>query len=280
MKTLRRTAAVALVAGLVALVVPGLLRPAEAAPAQDPPAIPLEGLLPVLDQLQPVLEVISPIVYPACANAVLVSVLPGATGVELPQEVSIVLGPLLVLCGSVPIPETNERVCALDAQAQALLGELVKPVLAGGLPVEVAPLKWLTGLLDNIVDLLGVPALPIGSTISGVLQCTDPQATTTTTAPTSAGAEVPPPAVVELPPVSFVDPPSFEDLQTLPPVDPDLVAAPAAPPVVESPEVVLIDQPRFRYPVVMGLPLAFLALLVFFGRALTRPLTHRPGGGS
>lgn len=269
-------AGAALLAVVLAFVVPAVLRPVEAAPAETPN--PTDALIPLLDPLQPVLELISPIVYPACSNAVLVTVLTGALGVELPPEVSTVTGPLLVLCGSVPAPGTNERVCALDVQAQALLAELTKPLTGGGLPLEVAPLKWLTGLLDNVVDLIPVPGIPLGSTIAAVFQCVDPPPTSSTTlapAPTEPG-ESPTTTVALDPGPSFVDPPTFEDLQTLPPVTPGAVLTPAVP--VEAPALRLIDQPRFRYPVVMGLPLAFLALLAFFGRALTRSLGARDGG--
>lgn len=274
-----RFGAAAVVAGLLVLTAPFLLRPAEAAPSQVPPLIPLETLLPVIDQLQPVLEVVSPIVWPLCANAVLVSVLPGALGLDIPPEVSLVTGPLLVLCGSVPEPLTNRRVCALDAQAQGLLAQLTTPILGSGLPIEVAPTKWLTGLLDNIVDAINLPGIPIGSTVAATLQCVDPPPETTV--PLNP-ADVPPAAeVIELPPAPVVEPPTFAQLQTLPRVVPaPVVAAPVAPtpaastsvPIVE-PVVQFFSQPKFRYPVVMGLPLAFLGLLVFFGRALTRPLT-------
>jgi hypothetical protein len=268
-----RVGAVALIAGLLVLVVPGLLRPADAVPAQDPPQtstlIPTDALIPLLEPLQPVLEVISPIAWPACANALLVSVLPGAAGVALPPELANVTGPLLVLCGAVPIPETNGRTCQLDAQAQALLAELTKPLLGSGLPVEVAPTKWLTGLLDHIVDLVPVPGVPLGSTVAATLQCQDPAPETSTTLATPPDDT--PPASVDLPETpSFADPPTFAELQTLPPVTPAAPAVEPATPV--APVVRLSDQPRFRYPVVMGLPLLFLALLVFFGRSLTRPL--------
>jgi hypothetical protein len=268
-----RTAAVALVAGLLVLAIPGLLRPADAAPAQDPPQtstlIPTDALIPLLDPLQPVLEVISPIAWPACANALLVSVLPGAAGVQVPPELANVTGPLLVLCGAVPIPKANGRTCQLDAQAQALLTELTKPVLGSGLPVEVAPTKWLTGLLDNIVDLIPIPGVPLGSTIAATLQCQDPPPETSTTLATPPSDDTVP-AIDRPDTPSFVDPPTFDELQTLPALTPVApVAAPAAP---VTPVVRLIDQPRFRYPIVMGLPLLFLALLVFFGRSLTRPL--------
>jgi hypothetical protein len=269
-----RLGIVALLAGLLVLAVPSMLRPVEAAPAQEAP-LPTDSLIPLLAPLQPVLEVISPIVYPLCSNAVLVTVLPGATGVELPPELSLVTGPLLVLCGSVPIPGTNTRVCALDAEGQALLAEATKPLIGAGLPVEVAPAKWITGLLDNIVDRIDLPGIPLGSTVAATLQCVDPPPESSTTLPAGSGA--PSPSTPTVQPAPIVDLPTFADLQTLPPLAPSLVAAPTAPEIATAPVVRLIDQPRFRYPVVMGLPLALLALLVFFGRVLTRPITRSIG---
>jgi hypothetical protein len=267
----RALAAVALVAAALALVLPLTAGPADAAPAvaaQEP--LPLQDLLPLLQPLQPLLEVISPIAYPACSDAVLVSILGGALGIPLPPELSNVTGPLLVLCGSVPIPATNTRTCALDQQAQAVLAELTKPLLGSGLPIELAPLKWISGLLDNIVDSVDQAAVPQGSQIAAVFQCTDPVETAATLAPPPTTGSPPPTA--EGPTTEpAAAPPSFADLQTLPPLVPAVGPAPAVTPV-EAPPVRLIDQPRFRYPVVMGLPLVFLALLVFFGRALTRPL--------
>lgn len=268
----RPLAAVAVVAAALALVLPLTADRAGAAPAaaaQESP-LPLQDLLPLLLPLQPILEVVSPIVYPACSDAVLVSVLGGALGIPLPPELSNVTGPLLVLCGTVPIPATNTRTCALDQQAQAAIAELTKPILGSGLPIEVAPLKWVSGLLDNIVDLVDQTQVPQSSQIAGVFQCTDPVETSSTLAapPTTASPITTPGLPVAEP---SVDLPSFADLQTLPPVPTAVAPAPGVVPV-EAPSVRLIDQPRFRYPVVMGLPLAFLALLVFFGRALTRPL--------
>jgi hypothetical protein len=268
----RGLAGVGAVVGALAVLLPFTVDRAGAAPAvvaQESP-LPLQDLLPLLQPLQPMLEVISPIVYPACSDAVLVSVLGGALGIPVPPELSNVTGPLLVLCGTVPIPATNTRTCALDQQAQAAIAELTKPILGGGLPIEVAPVKWVSGLLDNIVDAVDQTQVPQGSQIAAVFQCTDPVETSSTlaTPPTTASSATTPDVPVTEP---AVDLPSFADLQTLPPVPTAVVPAPAVTPVVASP-VQLTDQPRFRYPVVMGLPLAFLALLVFFGRALTRPL--------
>lgn len=264
----------ALAIGAVSLLAPGVIRSAWAAD-EVPQLVPLDTLLPLLQQLQPTFEIVSPIVWPACSNAVLVNVLPGAVGLALPPQAAIVTGPLLIICGSVPQPGTQSRKCGIDAQVETALAAITKPVAGTALPVEIAPAKWVTGFLDNIVDKTPLKAIPIGSTVAGVLQCADPvKGATTTTAP--AAATTTPPADDETLDNPSIVLPTFEDLMTLPPVDQSLVAQPVVPIAAEPSPVRFISQPKFRYPIVMGLPLVFVALLVFFGRALTRPLDGGP----
>lgn len=261
----------ALAVGALSLLAPGAIRSAGAADA-PPQLVPIETLLPLLQQLQPVFEIVSPIVWPACSNAVLVNVLPGAVGLALPPQAAIVTGPLLIICGSVPQPGTQSRKCGIDAQVEDALAKVTKAAAGLALPVEIAPAKWVTGFLDNIVDKTPLKAIPIGSTVAGVLQCADPvKGATTTTAP-GAATSTPPAAddsALDNPSIVL---PTFEDLMTLPPVDQSLIAQPVVPIAAEPSPVRFISQPKFRYPIVMGLPLVFVALLVFFGRALTRPL--------
>ena len=277
-----RSPLVALVAAFVLALTPLVPGPAAqaaptspVAPVQDSPTLPVEVLDPLLAELTPVLELVSPIAYPACANAVLVSVLPGLLGLAIPPEVALVFGPLLVVCGAVPAPDGEGRVCAFDAAAQALLVEATKPLLGLALPVEVIPVEMLTGFVAEIDDALDLPGVPIGATIDGVVQCAIPPTTTTTTTPASPAPATPTPPEVTAPDVPA---PTFGELQTLPPVDLSEVATPPAPPAaepVETPVLRIVTQPRFRYPVVLAVPLLLLALGAFFGRALTTPLHPR-----
>lgn len=235
--------------------------------------VPLGPIRDLVVPLQPALELVSPIAWPLCADAVVVSALPGvAAGVELPPAIVEAAAPLFVLCGAVPEPGTQSRTCALDDQAQALISTLTKPLLGVGLPIEVAPTKWVSGQVDTIVDLVDMPAVPIGSTIAATLRCTN------------APVERPTPPTASDPPTTgndteeaFVQPdiglPTFEDLQTLPPLDPGLVASPELGPVA-SPRVSPIGDSGFAYPAVVGLPLLLVAMLACFGRILTRPMTR------
>lgn len=269
MTRVRRLAAATWAVAAVVLVLPLVTAPS--ADAQAAPLIPAEALDPALEALAPALEIISPIVYPACADALLVAILPGVLGLGVPAEVTSLLAPLLVVCGAVPEPD-GSRVCALDSQARDLLIEQTKPLLGLALPIEVAPLEAVSGFVIKLGDLVPQTGIPLGSTIDAVLMCTVPATTTTTIQVPSSS-----PLTSDAAPITSVVPialPTFEELQTLPPV---LASAPAVPPAAEAVPLRYVTQPRFRYPIVMGLPLVLLGLGAFLGRALTRPL--RPSSG-
>lgn len=234
-------------------------------------------------QLSPVLQLISPIVWPACGDAVLVTVAPAALGLSIPPQLAALFGPLIILCGAVPQPN-GQRVCALDQAAQAALDQVSKALLGSALPIAVNPVGSLAGQLVLITDLVHEPNLPAEATVDAVLSCHPPKvAGTTTTVPAVGRAGGPvAPTMPTTSTVTFQAPPTFAQLQALPPLLPPTTPLPLAVPVrtpTKTP-IVLISQPRFRYPVVMGLPLVLLVVGLFLARALTRPLTSTTGAST
>jgi hypothetical protein len=224
-------------------------------------------------QLSPILELISPIAWPVCGDAVLVTVAPAALGVTIPPELAALFGPLIILCGAVPQPD-GQRVCALDTAAQDAVAQLSKALLGSALPLLLTPTDGVAGELVLVSDLVPQLNLPAEATVDAVLSCNPPKTgadTTTTVATGAAPADTSPPTS---PTVAVTAPPTFADLRALPPLLPPTTPLPVAVPVrtpTKTP-IVLISQPRFRYPVVMGLPLVLLVLGAFLARALTRPL--------
>jgi hypothetical protein len=226
-------------------------------------------------QLSPILELISPIAWPVCGDAVLVTVAPAALGVTIPPELAALFGPLIILCGAVPQPD-GQRVCALDTAAQDALAQVSKALLGSALPLLLTPTDGVAGELVLVGDLVPQLNLPIEATVDAVLSCnppkTDADTTTTVAAGAAPGGTIPSTSTSTTEAVAAA--PTFADLRALPPLLPPTTPLPVAVPVrtpTKTP-IVLISQPRFRYPVVMGLPLVLIVLGAFLARALTRPL--------
>ena len=225
-----------------------------------------------LGELTPVLELIGPATSPVCGGVGIVVFLspPVLAGLgELGQLVLPALGPVLTLCGAIPSTDTEDRwTCALDAQAQDLLAQVLIPLAGIGPVVDVRPAGLPIDQLQVIVDRLppefGLQQLITQTTT--VLQCqqgtAQEAAPSTTLPPSDAPADLPvfEPVVV---PVS----------QALAPL-PDL-ALPEAPTVVApEPATVtrLVERVPFSYAGVFLVPFAVLAAAAWFGRGLARPL--------
>lgn len=261
--TVRRCfAALALTVAAALAVSPFLLPRAD---AQVPP-ITIPQLPPLPDELQPVFELVSPIVWPACANAILVTVVPGVLGVPLPPEISTATGAVYVVCGAIPEPGYLPT-CALDLQIVSIVSEVLSSTVGLPLPLFVIPMASLVGQVRAIEDQL--PPLPSQLTpvVAGVLMCGEagppaPAPTTTTTAPPLPTPTAP--AEVALPPIT---PPAV----VAPPIAAPEVAAPLQP-TTNRTVTTTTTGPGFRYPVVFALPIVLLALGTYLGRTLTQPL--------
>lgn len=228
----------------------------------------------------PVLELVSPTLSPACADsAIAVALVPSVLkGVTLPAQVYTLLGPVVVLCGSVPLPN-GRYACVLDANAIKQLGALA-PTVSSVAPVLPPPLGTLiqqVAYVENAVTP-GAP-LHLTATIAATIQCvgaraaTSPSVTAPPSTTTAAPAVVPPsdvaPGVVPPPPPSTPSPPS-----PAPPSSPVSPSSAPLPPQAAAP-IATVSSGGFQYPAVILLPLVLLALVGYLTSAFTRPIPVR-----
>jgi hypothetical protein len=235
---------------------------------------------PLPPQVQPVLELVSPTVSPLCADsAIAVALIPGALkGVTLPPALYTLLGPVVVLCGSVPLPHGRYS-CALDAAAVKQLAALSPTVgtLAPVLPAPLATLVQQVAYVENQVTP-GSP-LHLALTIAATIQCVGASAPPPSSSPsslvplrdTSIGVVTPSPAA----PLPTAIPTA---VPTVVPSAPSVPAAPLAtlPPQAAAP-IAIVSSGGFQYPAVILLPLLLLALVGYLVGAFTRPIPVRRG---
>jgi hypothetical protein len=266
-------------AGLVLASMTMLAWPLRAAPI-DPPLPPVP---PPPAEVQPVLELLAPVVSPECGNtAFAVALLPTVTGMVplpggLPVNILPVFGPVLVVCGAVPQPGVRLS-CSADESAAAALNQVTTTAAGLPLPADSRVIGPVVQEVFVLQDNLPAPANSAGlaEQISGALQCHDLAAVAPAPVDTSPPAEeTQPPADVS----GFtVDDGSLGGLSgSLG----DFAAAagptsPVAEIIAESqrPTVPLaqVSGPGFAYPVILVLPLLLLALGGYLGWALTRPV--------
>ena len=230
-------------------------------------------------ELQPVLEVVAPVVSPQCGNATLVvalapGIIGGVTG-PLPLDILPLLGPAFVICGSVPVPEASgQLVCAVDDQILAAVTQVTLAAAGIPPPVDIRVVGPLTEVIFNVQDNLPPPANTAGlaEMASATLACRNLRtATPTPPEPEPVVAE----SVTDIPADTGGDELALPDLTA-----PDLTAAgdvggdaitpsPAAPALQPVADV---GGPGFAYPIVFALPLLLLAIGGYLGRALTQPV--------
>jgi hypothetical protein len=241
----------------------------------EPPPLPLPT---PPEQLQPVLEVVAPVASPQCGNATLVvaigpSVVPVPLS-TLPINPLPLLGPVFVLCGSVPVPSAKSQlVCAVDDQIVAALNQATVAAAGTPLPVDVRVVGPTVEALFVLQDKLPPPASTAGlaETAKATLACRFVrEASTSSVAPPDVAPEVAADtSVVEelaLPDLTTGD--IFFPLDT--PASPELAAPTAQTPALRP--VVEIGGPGFAYPVVFILPLLLLVIGGYLGWALTQPV--------
>jgi hypothetical protein len=239
------------------------------------PPIPLPPLPP---QLAPVFEIIAPVASPVCGDATLVGALgpglvAGELGMPLPVDIVPALGPVFVVCGSIPQPP-QRLTCSLDTGARFLVDTLTLQAAGTALPVDIALVGPLVGEVIVVQDKLPPPLNTAGldKLAIGTLVCTAADATTTP-AP-SSGAAAPTPAPVDTDQSGASVLPADLTAPAL-----DTSAAPAVAPAdgLTSQQPALrtvagIRGPGYAYPVVFGLPLVLLVLGGYLGWALTQPV--------
>jgi len=226
--------------------------------------------------LTPVFEVLGPVVWPLCQDAVAVLL----TFPEVPA-VSSEDAPIFVLCGMVTDPD-GRQTCAVDATAQLLIAQAAGPVL-GATPAPVPaqePVAAAAGLLVEVHDTAPPPPAPLPADPVDVavasLGClpANPADPSLPPVPPTAGL----PAGPGADPLGLGTPAPAPALALrLPPLVPATSPAPAAAsasPISASPPSLtrLLTGPRFAYPVVFAVPLLLLAAGSYLGRTLTRPI--------
>ncbi|MBV9663757.1 MAG: hypothetical protein JOZ37_07305 [Actinobacteria bacterium] len=258
-----------------------LMWPLHAAPI-DPPIPPIP---PPPEQVQPALEVIAPVVSPECGNAAFATALvPTAEAMVplpggFPVNVLPVFGPVLVVCGSVPLPGQRLQ-CSPDKAASDALNQVTGAAAGTPVPADTRVVGPIVQETFVVQDALPPPANTAGlaEQASGTLTCTNLDAKT-----------APPP---ETPPAEASEPPpsdasgftadqgaNVEGFTTGPGV-PDLSAAAPSGPVqqiiAQSQQPIVtastVSGPGFAYPVILVLPLLLIALGGYLGWALTRPV--------
>jgi hypothetical protein len=222
---------------------------------------------PLPPETQGPLEILSPVVQPACGNALLAAtVVAGTVPPETQEALGLLTANLFVVCGSVPRPVTAPTRCA-DADVVETVLALLSGSPIGGAPVAPPGAGQVVDAITILQDRFPIPADDEGlvATAAAALAC---QAGATRPAPTAA---VPsddygtfsPPATVPVPVGSASGPVGF-DAPTLGSVAPAPVLAA---PVMASSSAPASEPRRVSYPLFL-IPLVVLVAAVVVGRGL------------
>jgi hypothetical protein len=260
----RRVVAAALAAVVVVLAL-GAVAPG--AGAQDLP------IPPPPKEAEVVLQVVSPIVSPTCANAglavVLVPSLLASSDVPVPSEVLRIFGPVVTVCGFFPAP--GQRIaCPIDDTLSSLVAQLTVGIAGQALPVDVRVVGPLIETLNELTGLVAGHDQPIAADAVGAIGCREVDAPP----PTDSGGHAiddvprPPPSLPSipgegLPQISVVLKPGASTAFPGPAVP---VAAPTEQPASST------RLAGFDYPVAFAIPLVLLALAAFLGWTFARPV--------
>ena len=251
--------------GLLALPVSnGLLSPV---PPPPPPP----------QQLQPVLEIIGPVARPECGNALLAMALaPGLVNpyVPFPASASLLFGPLVVVCGSVPGTVGPQR-CALDNSTYLVLNKVTGTAAGTPPPVETELVAPAGEEVLIVQDKLPPPVSTagLGDLAVGILTCAPVASAVPPRTPPSTNASDAP--AVDTPDNAFLPSTALGSyLDDVMPAAGDASSAPAAatPPLATPAVRGVAASEGFAYPLVFLLPLVMLSIGGYLGWALTRPV--------
>jgi hypothetical protein len=254
------------IASVVVLLGLGARGPIAAAQVPPPP-----------EQLTPVFELVSPIVSPFCGNASLLvglgpALIAGQLGMPLPVDILPLVGPVVVVCGSIPAPP-QRLTCSPDTTIRTTLDTITGTAAGTQLPIDttlVGPAVEQTIVLQ---DMLPAPASTAGlaEMVSQTLTCTAAKAPT---APDLGPTEE------EIAPETSA-PESFDDV-AIPDFSADVLglgpldSAPAVDQQIGDAalpqQLADLASGGFAYPIVFALPLVLLALGGYLGWALTQPV--------
>jgi hypothetical protein len=252
----------ALLTGGLGLVLLALFAALSAAPAQAQIDIP-----PPPEEAQVVLQVISPIVSPTCANAGLaVVLLPtffATADVPVPSEVIRAFGPVVTVCGFFPAP-TQRIACPADDVLGSVVAQIAVAVLGQVAPLDVRVAGPAIEVLNEAIGLLSGDAAPLAASAVSTIGCRELDLTVggddggaALDVPTAPPGTRPP----EIPSGSF---------------SPPVVSAPTSlersPELAARPAVTGGPLAGFDYPAVFAVPVALLALVAFLGWVFARPV--------
>jgi hypothetical protein len=261
------------VASLLGLVV-AVLALGAFAPAVRAQDLPIP---PPPEEAEVVLQIVSPIVSPTCANAglavVLVPSLLASSDVPVPSEVLRLFGPVVTVCGFFPAP--GQRIaCPVDDTLSSLVAQLTVGIAGQALPVDVRVVGPLIETLNEITGLVAGHDQPIAADAVGAIGCREVDAPPPTDDGGKAIDEIatPPPTLpvtpgAGLPQISVVLEPGRSSAFPAP-------AGPAATPVELPASATRLA--GFDYPVAFAIPLVLLALAAFLGWTFARPVDPGP----
>ncbi len=246
--------------GAVLLFAFGALAPASR--AQVPPLPP---------EVRPALEVVSPVVAPACGNAILGATIVGGTAPpEAREAIELATANIFVLCGSVPIPPSAPTHCVDEEVMATVLAQLGGLTIGGALPVAPPSAGQVVDAIRIVQERFPVPAddESLVASAAAALECRF----ASVSAPTPGRTPSAPEDTTDGPPVITDGGPGLVPIGTGPPIPvgvlPPLagvpsLAAPTVPTGASAPEA-----PRpVGYPILLA-PVIIGALAILVGRGL------------
>jgi hypothetical protein len=161
---------------------------------------------PLPPETQPALEGVSPIVAPACGNAILgATILAGTAPPEAREALELATANVFVLCGSIPIPPTAPTHCVDDDVLATVLTQVGGATIGGALPVAPPGAGQVVDAIRILQDRFPVPADDEGlvASLAAALDCrfASVSAPTPGRTPTADVGDTPGGQVIDGPPV-------------------------------------------------------------------------------
>jgi hypothetical protein len=129
---------------------------------------------PLPPETQPALEGISPVVAPACGNAILgATILAGTAPPEAREALELATANVFVLCGSIPIPPSAPTHCVDDDVLATVLTQVGGATIGGALPVAPPGAGQVVDAIRILQDRFPVPADDEGlvASLAAALDC-------------------------------------------------------------------------------------------------------------
>ena len=248
-------------AALAAVVVLAFGALAPTSVAQVPPLPP---------EVQPPLEVVSPIAAPACGNAILgATIIAGTAPPEAREAIELATANIFVLCGSVPIPPSAPTHCVDEEVMATVLAQLGGLTIGGALPVAPPSAGQVVDAIRILQERFPVPAddESLVASAAAALECRF----ASVSAPAPGRTPSAPDDTTDGPPVITDGGPGLVPIGTGPPIPIGVLPPLAGPPPVAAPTVqtsASAPAPRpVGYPILLA-PVIVGALAILVGRGL------------